>query len=241
MDFVGLSAGEIKIAIENLVHVVDIAIERLEILGVIGNGKLQSKAGEDGAQVMADRREHGSPLLDLAFDTFAHLQEGDAGAAHFIGTSRHIGHGRLLALAETLGCARQCQDGPDLSAEKQDRDGEQDERGPDHPDQEDMGVGGVGAIAPGHQRQDPLAVHQDANFHIAAVDAGVEPEGAGDLLGQLFGQRRIKDRKSWRRSRGGQQLAGCDGGDGETEMIARDAQDVGLIVGAGVAFQKIDD
>ena len=83
-----LAAGEVHIAVQHRLHVVDVAIEAMQIGLVLGEGQLKLEAGEDGAEVMADAGEHRGALLDLPFDSFAHLDEGKAGAPDLVGAAR---------------------------------------------------------------------------------------------------------------------------------------------------------
>ena len=86
--FFDLSLGEIQVAFEHALHVVDILVQAVEFRPVAGECQLQAKAGEDGAQVVADAGQHGRALFHLALDALAHQDKGEAGAADFVGAAR---------------------------------------------------------------------------------------------------------------------------------------------------------
>ncbi len=87
---------------------------------------------------------------------------------------------RVAALAEGFGGVGQAQDRADLVAQEDDGDGEQDERGADHPEQEDLGVRGVGRAA---RREHPhhRIVELDADLDQRRFADGVDPERPLDL------------------------------------------------------------
>ncbi len=91
---------------------------------------------------------------------------------------RKFGH--FAALAEGLGGVGQPQDRLDLVAQEQDRDGEQQGRSADHPEQEDVRVGGVGLAALGEDAQHRL-VELDADLDQVRVADRVDPERLADL------------------------------------------------------------
>ena len=70
----------------------------------------------------------------------------------------------------------------------------------EHPEQEDIGVRGIGGAAIGDDAQDRI-VEQDADFdEIRAADR-VEPEGLVDLAADLVRQRAVDDREERLRQR----------------------------------------
>ena len=76
-------------------------------------------------------------LLNLAFQPVAHSHEGAGCLAHLGGTGR-LEVGRVPSFAEILRRRGEAPDRADLVAHEQGRDTEQDERGPDHPEDEDL-------------------------------------------------------------------------------------------------------
>ena len=108
--------------------------------------ELELEAGEHGAQVVRDAGQHGGALVDGALDARLHLDEGGGRAPHLARAARaEVRH--VAALAEALDRLGEPQDRPDLVAQEQDRDGEQHQRGADHPQQEDFGVRRIGGVA----------------------------------------------------------------------------------------------
>src|SRR5690606_3565948 len=104
---------------------------------------------EDGAQIVADARQHLGPLLDLALDTLAHLDEGEARAPDLLGAARlEIGR-RGPSLAETFSGVGQVENRPDLVAKEGDRYQEQHHRSADHPKKEDVRLRLIGLAALG--------------------------------------------------------------------------------------------
>ena len=77
-----------------------------------------------------------------------------------------------------------CQDRLDLVAQEGNGDRQQHQRGADHPDQEDMGVGGIGLIA-AHEDAQHLVVQLDADFDHVGIADRVDPERPVDLSGDL--------------------------------------------------------
>ena len=157
-----IGTGEGQIGLQHRLHVLDILVEPLEVGIVARERQLQLEAGEDGAQVVADAVQHGGALLHLPLDTLAHQDEGEAGAPHLIRTARGIA-ADLLAFAEVFRRLGKRFDGFDLPAQEEDGDGDQHQRCPDHPDKEDMGVGGIGRAAAGEDAQG-LVFQLDADF-----------------------------------------------------------------------------
>ena len=81
------------------------------------------------------------------------------------------------AFAELLGGVGELQDRLDLVAQEEERDGDQHQRGPRHPEQEDLRVRGVGAAA---RREDPehVVAEIDADLDEVGIAQRVEPERA---------------------------------------------------------------
>ena len=139
----GVAAREGEIGLEHAAHLVDVLLEHLGLGHVAEQRELQLEAGQHGAQVVRHAGQHGGALLDGALDALLHLQEGLRGAAHLARAARPEVR-RIAALAEALGRVGEPQDRPDLVAQEQDRDGEQHQRGADHPEQEDFRVRRIG-------------------------------------------------------------------------------------------------
>ena len=90
----------------------------------------------------------------------------------------------------------------------------QHQRGADHPDQEDVRVGGVGAAA---RREDPqhVVVEVDADLDQIGIAERVDPEGPVDLPADLARQRRSR---AARRTAAGPVRGSGSGG--STEMVS---------------------
>ena len=110
------SFGEGHIVFEHRLHLVDIAAQRLELGTVLEQSELQAKARQHGAEVVTYAGQHDRPLLDMALDTIAHLDEGIGGLAHLACPARAEVVWRRAPLAEALGRLRQAQDRLDLVA-----------------------------------------------------------------------------------------------------------------------------
>ena len=110
------------------------------VSGVSVSSASSSERVEHGPEVVTDAGEHRRALLDVRLDAVAHLQERLCGLAHLARAARAEILRHRATLAESVGGFAQPQDGPDLVAEEQDGDGEQDHRGADHPEQEDVRV-----------------------------------------------------------------------------------------------------
>ena len=113
-----LAARESEIALEHRLHVVDVLLQRLGVAAGAAQRQLQPEAGQDGPEVVADAGQHGRALLDLPLDALAHLDEGEAGAAHFLRAARLEIARHRPPLAEALGGLRQLQDRADLVAQE---------------------------------------------------------------------------------------------------------------------------
>ena len=136
------------------------------------------EAREDRAQIVTDAGEHRRALLDVALDAAFHLDEGIAGAADFARAARP--EFRLAAHAEGLGCRHEPHDRRDLIAQEGHGDDDQHKRCAKHPEQEDIGVRGIGGAAIGDDAQDRI-VEKNANLDQIGAPDRVEPEGTADL------------------------------------------------------------
>ncbi len=166
---------------------------------------------------MAHAGEHGGALLDMALDAVTHLDEGLRRLPHFAGAAwAEIGR-RWPPLAQALGGLGQAQDRLDLVAQEQDGHGEQHERGPEHPQQENLRVGGIGLAAP-RQHMHHRVVELDANVDEVRRAHGVDPERLADLPRDLVGQRSVEQIEEGPRARLRQLVIGGDF-DSEPEVV----------------------
>jgi hypothetical protein len=85
------AAREIEKAVQQPLHVLDIAAHRL-CLVVIQHGKRQPKPRQRGAHVMADPRQHQRALFDLPLDPGAHVDKGLARRAQLCRALGPVGH-----------------------------------------------------------------------------------------------------------------------------------------------------
>ena len=159
----------------------------IDLRTVADQRQFELEAGEDGAQIMRDAGQHRGALLDRALDAGLHLQESLRRAPHL---ARAAGPEvrRLAALAKTFGSIRQPQDRPDLVAQEQHRDDQEDRRRAQHPEDEDLGIGSVGGAALGidtHHR----VIELDADFHQVGAADGIDPERSADLAAKLHRER----------------------------------------------------
>ena len=115
------------------------------------------------------------------------------GAAHF---ARAAGPEirRLAALAEAFGGVGKPQDRLDLVAQEQHRDDQQDRRGAEHPEDENLGIRGVGRAALGEDTHHGV-VKLDADFHQVGAADGVDPERPADLPAELHRERLVEQRE----------------------------------------------
>ncbi len=163
-------------------HLVDVALQILDLRRLVEQRERELEAGQDGAQIVADAVQHRRALLDGALDAPLHLDEGVAGLAHLAGAARP--ELDLAALAEALGRLGEAQDRADLVAQEQDRDAEQHERGAAHPQQEDVRVRGVGLAAPGEHPHHGV-VELDPDLDEVRAPDRVDPERPRDLARHL--------------------------------------------------------
>jgi hypothetical protein len=133
----------------------------------------------------------------------------------------------LASLAETLRRVGQPQDGADLVAQEQNRDEQQERRGADHPEQEDLRVRGISRAA-ASEHPHHRVIELDANLDERRAPDRIDPEWPPDLLAQLDRERLVEqgEERFWsgRRHFGGRQEI-----DHEPEPVARDAPDLPAI------------
>ena len=175
----GVAAGERHIGLHHARHLVDVLPHGVDLGAVPDQRQFELEPRQQRAQVVRDAGQHGGALVHGALDAAFHLDEGLRGAAHLARAARLEGR-RLAPLAEALGRVGERQDRPDLIAQEQDGDGEQHQRGAHHPQQEDVGVGGVGGVAP---REHPhhRVIELDADLHQRRAPDRVDPERPRDL------------------------------------------------------------
>ena len=112
---------------------------------------------------MAHAREHDRSLFDVALDPVAHFEESLRGKPHLArAPDLEIGW-RGPAPAEPVGGVGKRLDRPDLIAQKQNGDDEQNGGGDDHPDEEDVGVGRQ-ELCPGRQHPHHRPVKLDPDL-----------------------------------------------------------------------------
>src|SRR3984893_16356073 len=96
-----IPAREGEIGLQHAAHLVDVLLHRVDLGTVADERELELEAGEDGAQVVRDSRQHGGALLQRALDAALHLDEGERGATNLARAARaEVGH--FAALAEAF-------------------------------------------------------------------------------------------------------------------------------------------
>src|SRR5262249_6716964 len=75
-------AREGEIGLQHAAHLVDVLLHRFDLGTVADERELELEAGENGAQVVRNPRQHGGALLQRALDAALHLDEGDRRAAN---------------------------------------------------------------------------------------------------------------------------------------------------------------
>ena len=149
---------------------------RLGLVAHQGQRKLEPR--QDRPQIMADPVEHGGALLDRALDAPLHLDEGIAGLAHFARAARpKLG---VAPLAESFRRRREPQDRLDLIAQEADGDDDQHEGSAEHPENEDIGIRGIGGAAIGDHAQDRM-IEQNPDLDEIRAAHRIEPERPADL------------------------------------------------------------
>ena len=110
-----IPAREGEIGLQHAAHLVDVLLHRVDLGTVADQRELELEAGENGAQVVRDPRQHGGALLQRALDAALHLDEGDRGATNLARAARaEVGH--FASLAEAFGGVGEPQNRPDLVA-----------------------------------------------------------------------------------------------------------------------------
>ena len=173
VDFAGVSAGKGEVSLEHLPHFIDVLLQKLAVCGIVEQCQRQFEAGQYRAKIVADAVEHRGALFGRPLNSPLHLDEGVAGLPDFARAMRT--EVEISAFAEILRRSREAQNRPDLIAKEDDRDRQQDDHRPEHPEHENMGVRLVGERAARHQAQHPVA-EIDADFHQARPADRIEPE-----------------------------------------------------------------
>src|ERR1700734_4270897 len=128
---------------------------------------------------MAHAVQHCSALFRRALDSPFHLNESMTrlpDLARSVRTKIEIS-----PLAKILRGPRQAQDGSNLIPQKNDRDRQEDDHSPQHPEHENMGVRLIGESAARHQAEHS-APKIDTYLHQPRATDGVDPERLCDLL-----------------------------------------------------------
>ena len=146
---------------------------------------------------------------------------------------------RLAALAEGVGGIGEAHDRADLVAQEQDGDGEQNQRGRHHPDQEHPGVGVVDVGAAGEDPHDRVG-ELDADLDDRGAADGVDPERQLDLLADLLRQRLIELREERLRS-GRRQLRLREEIDHQAEPVLGDAAQLRAVGALRIGVVDIDE
>ena len=219
-------AREGEIGLQHARHLVDVLLDRLDLGAVADQSELELEAREDGAQVVRHARQHGGALLQAALDAPLHLDEGLRRAANLARAARTEVRD-LAPFAEAFGGVREPQDRPDLVAQEQNRDGDQHQRGADHPQQEDMGIGDIGR-APRREHAHHRIVELDADLEQCRAADGIDPERAADLPPDLIRERLVHQREKRFRSRRRQFVHGQEVDD-QTKLVLRDAAQLRVI------------
>ena len=160
-----------------------------------------------------------------------------AAAAHFARAARTEIR-RLAALAETFGRVRQPQDRPDLVAQEQHRDDQQDRRRADHPEQEDLRIRRIGGAALGEHAHHRV-VELDPDFDQVGAADGVDPERPADLPAELHRQRLVEQREERFRA-GRRHIADGQKIDHQPEPLLRDAAQLRAVLVLRIALVDVD-
>ncbi len=128
---------------------------------------------------MADAVQHRRTLFARSLNSPFHFNESMARLPDFARAMRT--KVKVSAFAKILRRLRQAQNGSNLIAQKNDRERQEEDHRPQHPEHENMGVRLVGESAARHQAEH-TAPEIDAYLHQARSADGIDPEGLGDLL-----------------------------------------------------------
>ena len=215
-----VAAGKGQIRLQHRRHLVDILFDGVDFGAVAEQRQFELEPGEDCAQVVRHPGEHGGALLDRPLDAAFHFQEGGGRAPNLAGAARTEVR-RLAALAEGFGGVGQAHDRTNLIAQESDGDGEHDQRGRNHPDQENPGIRIVDIGALGEDAHHGV-VQLDPNLDDVGAPDSVDPERQPDLLADFVGECAVELRKERLRPRRRQLRAGQEI-DHKTEAVLGDA------------------
>ena len=140
-----------------------------------------------------DAGQHRGALLDRAFDARLHFHERLRRLPH-LPCAADPEIRRLAALAEAFGGLRQPQDRPDLVAQEQHRDDQEDRGRAQHPEDENLRIGGVGGAALREHAHHGV-VEPNANFNQVGFADGIDPERPADLAANLHRERLVEQRE----------------------------------------------
>src|SRR5882757_8151992 len=132
---------------------------------------------------MADPVQHRGALFTRSLNPPFHLNEGMARLPDFARAMRT--KVEISAFTKILGRVRQAQNGSNLITQKNDRERQEENHRPQHPEDENVRVRLIGESATRHQAEHS-APEIDAYLHQTRPTDGVDPEGLDDLLLDLF-------------------------------------------------------
>ena len=147
----GIAPRKGEIGLQHALHFLDVLLQIPRLVGLPHQGQRKLEPHEDGAQIVAYAVQHGGALLERAFDAPLHLDEGIARLAHFARAARR--EVEIAALAKSFCRPGEQENWLDLIAEEGDRHHDQNKGGADHPQNENMGIRGIGGAALGDHPQ----------------------------------------------------------------------------------------
>ena len=231
-----LAAGEGEVALDHALHLGDVGFETGHAFALALHGELQLHPGQRRAQVVADAGEQLGALGDLAPDALAHDDEGGRRLAHLAGAlGLEIAHRQ--ALAEAVGGLGEAAHRADLVAQEEDGDGEQHDRGADHPHDEDVGGAAEHPLARGGDVEHPV-FQLDADHKPLEPAFGIDREGAPELRRERPFEHREENAEAGL-GQHGKRAAGF-GLDVEAEIEPGGPQDEGPVAGLGKGLDQLD-
>ena len=133
---------------------------------------------------MAYTGQHCGALFDLPLNTVAHFNKMRRRHNALRSHRRGLKSGVSRPLPNSSAASAKALNRADLIAQENPRHHQQNDRCADHPNHEDMGVGGVNALSLG-QHTHHLAGQQHANINVIIVSLRINPEGATRLAGSI--------------------------------------------------------
>ena len=176
-----------------MLHFIHILLERMNFRIVAQDSKFQPETREDGPEIMRHTSQHGGALFHMPCDAPPHIEEAQSRRPDFRGAPRPVGR-RITAKSEVFCSLGQFQDGPDLVAQKQGRDGQQQSRGSQHEQQEKRCAGGAGPVSLGLQLEYQARFNFNLNLDLAVRRIAVEPERTSGFAVEIFLHLHIKQR-----------------------------------------------